>query len=452
MILKEIKVIDIEVKERIREDMGDIDSLVQSFKDNGIIQTIAVLQLDAETNLEGYSYKLLAGARRYYAAVQAGFETVPARIFDDELSPLEQKSIELYENIHRKDLTYGEEIQLKAAIHKLQIEIHGVKKYTTDKEGWGQADTAKLLGESAMNISYDLELAEASVQIPELLDMKDKTQARKTLEKMKEKIIQEELAKRVLARQDEIGIDAVRRKIIDSFIVTDFFDGIKDVIPESIDFIDFDAPWGIGIEDLKMGDGSERHSGVSTKQDYERIEAEGYPEFITKAFKECYRVLKKNAWMVVWFGPEPWFETVYLALTDAGFTLRRKICVWSKGAGQSRVADRYLASSHEQFFYARKGDAFLAKRGKIDVFNYKVVHPDKRSHLTEKPVELMQDIIETFATVGSRILVPFLGSGNSLLASANLGIDAFGFEKVESLKNAFIEKVVSGEPPNYVSY
>ena len=137
---------------------------------------------------------------------------------------------------------------------------------------------------------------------------------------------------------------------------------------------------------------------------------------------------------------------------DSGFQLRRKCCIWTKGAGQSRLADRYLASSHEQFFYARKGNPILARRGQIDVFNYKTVQSDKRSHLTEKPIELMQDIISTFVPQGSRMLVPFLGSGNSLLAGANLGMDCFGFEKVESLKNAFIERVINGEPPNYVSY
>ena len=277
MILKEISVTDIHYPDdRIREDMGDISALAQSFRDNEIIQTIAVVQIEPKADEEGdpadqYKYRLIAGGHRYFADIEAGIEKIPARIFEANLSKLEEKSIELYENIHRKELTYGEEILLKSAIHKLQIEIHGESKYTADKTGWSKVKTAELLGETPANLNYDLELAEAAEQIPELLEMKDKAQARKTLQKMKEKLIQEELAKRVTARQDEIGVDAVRRQIIDKYIVSDFFTGVKKVESESVDFIDYDSPLGRGIEDLKMGDGSERQVGISSKQDYERM-------------------------------------------------------------------------------------------------------------------------------------------------------------------------------------
>ena len=74
--------------------------------------------------------------------------------------------------------------------------------------------TAELLGETPANLNYDLELAEAAELVPELLEMKDKAQARKTLQKMKEKLIQEELAKRVEGRQDVMGVDAVRKQLI----------------------------------------------------------------------------------------------------------------------------------------------------------------------------------------------------------------------------------------------
>ena len=92
MILKEISATEIHYPDdRIREDMGDISALAQSFRDNEIIQTIAVVQIEPKAHEEGdptepYKYRLLAGGRRYFAAIEAGIEKIPARIFDANLS------------------------------------------------------------------------------------------------------------------------------------------------------------------------------------------------------------------------------------------------------------------------------------------------------------------------------------------------------------------------------
>ena len=50
----------------------------------------------------------------------------------------------------------------------------------------------------------------------------------------------------------------------------------------------------------------------------------------------------------------------------------------------------------------------------------------------------MQEIISTFAWEGSRVLVPFLGSGKTLIAAETLSMNAVGFELSTSYKEGFV--------------
>jgi DNA modification methylase len=50
----------------------------------------------------------------------------------------------------------------------------------------------------------------------------------------------------------------------------------------------------------------------------------------------------------------------------------------------------------------------------------------------------MRELYSTFAMPGSRLLIPFLGSGVGLLAATELGISALGFEKSKEYKDSFL--------------
>jgi len=166
--------------------------------------------------------------------------------------------------------------------------------------------------------------------------------------------------------------------------------------------------------------------------------------------RECYRVMASDSWLVLWFAQEPWFEPLYTLLRDVGFDTRRIPANWYKGdAGQTMAPDRYLANTYEPFFYARKGNAQIVKQGRSNVFNYKPVPAMKKIHPTERPVELIQEVISTFCTEGCRVVVPFLGSGNTLLAAANLGLSAVGTDLSKEYKDAFAVRVFEGEYGKY---
>src|SRR5262245_30235570 len=79
-----------------RQVMGDLSDLISSITEKGIIEPLVVRQ-------RGERFQIIAGERRYQAAVQVGLVEVPAIIRDvDDTEVIE---LALIENLQRKDLT-----------------------------------------------------------------------------------------------------------------------------------------------------------------------------------------------------------------------------------------------------------------------------------------------------------------------------------------------------------
>jgi DNA modification methylase len=53
----------------------------------------------------------------------------------------------------------------------------------------------------------------------------------------------------------------------------------------------------------------------------------------------------------------------------------------------------------------------------------------------------MKEIYDTFAFTGSRVLIPFLGSGNGLIAADQLAMSPVGFELSKQYRDSFLVKV-----------
>lgn len=438
-----IPIANIEIPERYRDDYGDIESLKLSIQEHGLIQPIAV-------RITETGFRLLAGGRRLRAVTELGSNRIPARIYDRDLLELDEKAIELAENIDRKDFDWKEKVRLEQKIHDLQIAMHGEKHSTLpNAEGWSLRDTATMLMRSPAAVSKDLAIAKALDTIPGLADCKTKDEAQKLMRNVQEGVLKAELAKRVSTQIAEQK-DLRRQALIDSYVVRDAFDGLAAIPSGTIQFIDCDPPYGINLDNRARGLTSAR--GTFNPDEYHEVRQKDYVVFLNKLASELYRVMTPNSWMTFWFGIDPWAEVVFTILRDAGFKLNRVFGVWykTKPPYHSSQPHTNLASAYDAFYYCRKGDAVLFKQGRGNVFNYPQV--TRKVHPTEKPIDLMTDIMSIFTLPGCQVLVPFLGSGNSLLAAANLKCPAVGFDLSQEYKNDFSLKVFEKPYANYTSY
>jgi len=440
--LLQIPLKEIDMGPRYRKDYHDVEQLAESIREKGVISPIAVM----DRRPSGKPYLLLAGGRRFVAAAIAELETIPCNVYP-EVDELTQRQIELYENIHREQMTYVEEAELTDEIMRLEEAKHGKG---TRGPGMGATitKTAHLLGKSRALVRDELDLAQAFKEMPELKEKKNKTEAIKALRKAQEDVVREELARRLETGVHKGDTDIARKNLMNAYVVGDFFEKAKEIPAGQFHLAEIDPPYGIDLKDIK------RKQYEQVTVDYNEVPVEDYKDFMRNVFAECYRVLKDNAWLICWFAPHPWWETIRQEITRAGFTLFAVPGIWYKSdsPSQTNQPKKRLASNWEPFFYAFKGDPVIQKQGRANVYPYpKVVLTDK-THPTERPVELIEAILGTFVTGGSRIIVPFAGSGNTLLAASNLSLQAVGFDLTKIYKDRYVIKVAEQEPGKYRSY
>lgn len=82
----------------------------------------------------------------------------------------------------------------------------------------------------------------------------------------------------------------------------------------------------------------------------------------------------------------------------------------------------------ENFSMAMCEYAWTSFNGNAKVFDFNMQRQPGRFHPTQKPVELYEWILTSFAKEGDKILDTHLGSGSSRIAAYNLGFDFVGCE------------------------
>lgn len=443
MELGTLAIEQIKVGTRFREDYGDLSDLKVSIKKEGIIQPLAVRRCADGT------FDLCAGGRRLRAASECGVTHVPVRMYPEDMSDLQLRTVELMENIIRKDLTWFERSKLMQEINRLQIAVHGKKTSTSPTaQGWSKAMTAQMLGVSEATVVEEIQLAERLEMMPELKNAKNRAEARKMIKNVEEAIILEELAKRIQASTAETGLERKQHEICSRYITGDFFERIKEVPDRSIDIVELDPPYGIALQEQKSG----LLNNAYNPDNYNEVDQGVYLPFMMNVLTQLHRVMSENSWLIMWFGPDPWFADLHDLMESAGFRGSMIPGIWTKPTGQTMNPATALANSYEMFFYARKGSPIIGKQGRSNIFNFKGINPQYKTHPTERPIEMIQEVLATFGWTGARVLVPFLGSGNTILAAENLHMQAFGFELSEAYRNAFILKATTGTPGAYRSY
>jgi len=133
-----------------RQAMGDLSELMASIAEKGVIEPIVV-------RVRGGRYQIIAGERRYQAAVQVGLKELPVVVRDvDDGEVIE---LALVENLQRKDLTPFEEAD---ALHAL-----------AGRGNLTHEDLAKRLGKSRTAITESLALHKMPAEVKHLCRLAD---------------------------------------------------------------------------------------------------------------------------------------------------------------------------------------------------------------------------------------------------------------------------------------
>lgn len=409
--LKQVKISDIKVGERFRVEYGDLSGLAESITAKGLIQPITV---SPELNL-------VAGGRRLAAAKQAGMDKISA-IIREVTDELDLREVELIENSFREDFTWSERAAVTARIHQLCKDL-------------GRPSTiraiAAMVGDEKSTVYMDLQLAEAVKILPDLAKAKTRDEAVKILGKIQENAIVKEQRERQQTAAMSRGLKDMLRIAEANYQIGDTLIELEDLGDNTlVSMIEVDPPYGINLKDMKR-----KADGVNLVNTYNEVDESEYPNFLATVAKECYRIAARDAWMIWWFGPTH-HNSVLMSLRAAGWHVDDIPGIWAKGTGQTMQPEIYLARTYEPFFICRKGSPALTKRGRPNVFTF--APATKKYHPTERPIELMEELLSVFAGPSQTVLVPFLGSGVTLRAAYKVGMKCFGWDINGEYKDRFL--------------
>jgi len=133
-----------------RQSLGDLSELTASIREKGVLEPLLVRKV-------GNRHQIIAGERRYRAAVEAGLGEVPCVV--RESSDSETMELALVENLQRKDLTPFEEADgLKALV---------------DSYDYTHEMMAEKLGKSRTSITEALSLAAMPERVRQMCRLAD---------------------------------------------------------------------------------------------------------------------------------------------------------------------------------------------------------------------------------------------------------------------------------------
>lgn len=133
-----------------RQVMGDLSELMASIAEKGILEPLVVRH-------RGERFQIIAGERRYQAAIQVGLRELPVVI--REVDESEMLELALIENLQRKDLTPFEEAEA----------LQGL----ADRCGYTHEDLARRLGKSRTSVTESLSLTQMPEEIRRLCRLAD---------------------------------------------------------------------------------------------------------------------------------------------------------------------------------------------------------------------------------------------------------------------------------------
>ena len=399
--MAKVKVVDVKIThERFREEFGEVEELAVSIQRYGLLHPIVV---DEKLNL-------IAGERRLKAHHILGLSEIEVKHVK-ELSELEKKEIEIEENMQRKDFTWQETVKATEEIDKIKRELYG-HAIPGHGGGWGQQDTADSIGGvSVGTVNRSLKLAQAIEEFPQIAKEKTKDAAWKMYLKLKEGRLTEALAEKVV-----IDVDMKCLVYGDSSVE------MRKLESKSVDLVWTDPPFALGM-DSGAFKSAEAWAGKTYEDDKRVLDT------ISLVVKECYRVLKDDRHMYIFFGIQH-IDYVRKIILDVGFNVGEVPCIWHKTGGGGAGGSEYAyASNYEAFFLAMKGRRPLNKLGQSNVFVESRVAPQYKRHPMEKPSALIRGMIEQSSQAGEMVIDPFAGSAKTLLAAYQTKRKCWGCEK-----------------------
>jgi len=217
-----------------------------------------------------------------------------------------------------------------------------------------------------------------------------------------------------------------------SILLGDCLELMKDIPDKSIDLVLTDPPYKVisgGSKSKEAG----WHGSVLEKNDgkifkYNDIKFNDY-------LSELFRVLKDGSHCYVMVNFINLSELL-IESKNAGFE-QHNLLVWEKN---NKVLNRwYMKNAEYILFLYKKPAKKINNVGTPTIL--RANNPTNKLHPTEKPIDLMEVLINNSTKRGDIVLDPFGGSGTTAIACLNTNRNYILMEKEEKYYNIIIDRI-----------
>lgn len=496
---------DLQIGDRIRQDVPDIDELADSIRQYGLIQPIVVNQ----------RHELIDGGRRTTALerilssqttddteptivsfIQSGVLTYGVHFIRKETVSVDHLGEqELEANIQRADFTWQEEVLAVDKIHKL-------KKRSAAKDGdkWGFRETGRILKKSHASVRY-CELIATAIKAndPEIIKCDGLTSALKILAQRKLDQANKKKADMILrqvrpSNSDAVsGIDGLSAMLeqaqdetetgsiyTEDDISEEFEYGVEELdndgmditvpsVPVDSEAISIPLSTQLSNDDMmkvvRSWEGRVNHIitdppyGIDmnnlAQQKIERIEdthdADDNISNFRPWLKTCYDVLPEDGFCIWWCDMVHWEELRQLA-ESIGFKTSRWALIWIKThACINQAASYNFTKNYEVALVMRKSEARLVKQQASSWWTG-TNEPERKQyagHPFVKPKGLWQWLAKAVALEGQTIGDPFAGVGSGPCSLIDGGFNILASEVDENHYNQLVTNVSDAYKKKY---
>lgn len=206
---------------------------------------------------------------------------------------------------------------------------------------------------------------------------------------------------------------------------------IKNIEDKSIDCLITDPPYGVDIQ-----------FGAYDNQLSRKIENDGNIDdallLLDTMLLEVKSKLKDNAHIYIFCNWKIYPQ--FNAIISKHFQIKNLI-IWDKlFMGMGDLKGNY-SSSYEMIVFAGGNREFLSRPKNIIQCRFN----DERFHNTQKPVDLIKQLIENSTNVNETIFDPFLGSGSTVIAANQLKRNFIGCEIDEQNYKITLKRLEDGK-------
>lgn len=229
-------------------------------------------------------------------------------------------------------------------------------------------------------------------------------------------------------REIQARAEAAEREEQERFVLGDWREHLDKLADESVALVLTDPPYGMGYQSDYRLDRDKERKHATIDNDGATEDAAGE---ITECLKALHPKLKLDAHVFCFCHWSNEAE-IRAAVESAGYRVRGSL-IWVKNNAGMGDPKTTFAPKHERIIHAVKGSPVLFSRA-ADVLLADRCNSER--HPTEKPVDLLKQLIDVTTTKDEIVVDPFAGVASTLVAARELERAFFGCEISEAYFSA----------------